>query len=94
MSVTGGVALLLAGIAVGGALVTYNRRCVQRVEERARRERDQLRTELYDVKFRAECDRAYREGYAEGRKNPLSDIERLAQTFEGRNVSVRTRKGA
>lgn len=92
MSVMGGVLLFSAGLLVGGGAVSYNRACVQRAERRGAKERDGLRREVYDVKFRAECDRAWREGYAEGRKNPLSEIERLAQTFEGRKVQVRTGK--
>lgn len=85
-----------AGLMVGGGAVAYNKACVRKAEQKSETERDGLRREVYDVKFHAECDRAYREGYAEGRKNPLSDIERLAQTFEGRNVKMRTsnRKGA
>lgn len=94
MSVLGGVALFLAGAAVGSGAVAYNKRCVSGVEKRARRECETLRNEVYNVKLEAECDRAYREGYAEGRKNPLTDVERLAQTFEKRRVSVRTQKGA
>lgn len=95
MSVIGGVALFCTGVIVGGSAVAYNKACVSRAEQRTEKERDGLRKEVYEVKFRSECDRAYREGYAEGRKNPLSDIERLAQTFDGRKVQVRTnRKGA
>ena len=74
MSVIGGVLLFSAGLMVGGGAVAYNRACVRKAEQKSETERDGLRREVYDVKFRAECDRAYREGYAEGRKNPLSDI--------------------
>ena len=94
MSVVGSVLLFSAGVIVGGGAVVYNKACVRRAEQRTEKERDGLRREVYEVKFRSECDRAYREGYAEGRKNPLSDIERLAQTFDEQKVQVRNRKGA
>ena len=92
MSVIGGVLLFSAGVVVGGGAVAYNKACIRSVERRTAKERDGLRKEVYEVKFRSECDRAYREGYAEGRKNPLSDVERLAQTFDGHKVQVRTGK--
>lgn len=94
MSVIGGVLLFAAGAAIGGGAVAYHKGCVRVVEHRAAREKDALRREVYDVKFRSECDRAYRKGYSDGRADPLSDAEKLARTFQGRRVDVRTQKGA
>ncbi len=94
MSVIGGVLLFAAGAAIGGGAVAYHKGCVRVVEHRAAREKDALRREVYDVKFRSECDRAYRKGYSDGRADPLSDAEKLARTFSGRKVDVRTQKGA
>lgn len=92
MTVFGGIMLFAAGIAVGGSAVAYHKGCVRVVEHRAAREKDALRREVYDVKFRSECDRAYRKGYSDGRADPLSDAEKLARTFRGRNVDIRTGK--
>lgn len=92
MTVIGGILLFTAGIAVGGGAVSYHQGCMRTVEKRAEREKEALRSEVYSVKFKSECDRAYREGYVSGRGDPLSDAEKLARTFRGRNVDIRTRK--
>lgn len=93
MTVFGGVMLFAAGVAVGGGAASYHQGCIRTVEKRAAAEKEALRSEVYEVKFRTECDRAYREGYVSGRGDPLSDAEKLARTFRGRSVDIRTKKG-
>lgn len=94
MSVIGGVLLFAAGVAVGGCAVAYNRECVRSVQEKALEDWTNLKRELDELRIQDARDRAYRKGYSRGRKDPLTDAERLAKTFEGRNVEIRSRKGA
>lgn len=92
MTVFGGILLFTMGVAVGGGAVSYHQGCIRAVEKHAAKEKETLRNEVYNVKFRTECDRAWREGYANGCQDPLTDAERLARTFRGRRVDIRSRK--
>lgn len=95
MSVFGGVMLFAAGVVIGGSAVGYHKSSIREVELDACTERDELRNELVDAKFRAECDRAYRKGYRDGRRDPLTEAEKLAETFSGHRTVIRnTTKGA
>lgn len=89
MSVFGGVMLFTAGVLIGGGAVAYHKSSIREVELDACAERDNLQHEVYEVKFKSECDRAYRKGYRDGRRDPLSDAEKLADTFRGHRVVIR-----
>lgn len=97
MSVFGGIMLFAAGAIVGGGTVAWHQSGMNGIRKQAGREREQLQVELFTTKMEAECNRAWQEGYLEGRRKPESDIEAFARTFEGRRVSFRNRpvkKGA
>ena len=89
MSVIGGVALFAAGVLLGGTAVAWNMTSVREVQKRALKERDSLRRELFETKMLSECDRAWRDGYVEGRKNPEADWAAFARSFGGRKVELR-----
>lgn len=90
MSVIGGIMLFAAGIAVGGGAVKFNRWCVESQTSQLRKENEHLRTSAWKDRLEYETDRAYRNGYHEGRKSPMSDVERLADTLEERRIDFRT----
>ena len=90
MSVFGGIVLFAAGIAVGGGAVKFNRWCVESQTSQLRRENEHLRTSVWQDRLEYETDRAWRKGYREGRKSPMSDVERLADTLEKRKIDFRT----
>lgn len=89
MSVVGGVALFTAGVLLGGAAVAWNMTSVRDVQKKALKERDDLRKELFETKMQSECDRAWQDGYVEGRRNPEADWETFARSFGGRKVTLR-----
>lgn len=101
MSVIGGVALFAAGVLLGSAAVAWNMTSIREVQNQALEERDSLRRELFETKMLSECDRAWQDGYVEGRRNPEADWETFARSFGGRKVALRgpketseARKGA
>ena len=87
--------LFAAGVVIGGSAMAYHKSSIREVEMDACTEKNNLQHEVYEVKFKAECNRAYRKGYHDGRRDPLSDAEKLADTFKGHRVEIRnTTKGA
>lgn len=94
MSVIGGVLLFAAGTAMGAGAVIFNRRSVEAQTWQLRRENEHLKQSAWKDRLEYESDKAFRRGYYEGRKNPMTDIERLADTLESRRVDFRvTREG-
>lgn len=90
MSVFGGIMLFAAGVATGGGLILYNQFSVANQTSQLRRENEHLKQSAWKDRLEYESDRAYRKGYNEGRKSPLSDVERLAETLESRHIDFRT----
>lgn len=90
MSVFGGIMLFAAGVALGGGAVKFNRWCVESQTSQLRRENEHLRNSAWQDRLEYETDRAWRKGYHEGRKSPMSDVERLADTLEERHIDFRT----
>lgn len=94
MSVFGGVALFTAGVVIGGSVVAYHSNSIRKIEDKANAEREGLQHRIYEARYEVECDRAYRKGYCDGQRSPLSDAEKLVDTFKGRRVDIRHTKGA
>jgi len=92
MSVIGGILLFVAGMLTGGGAVIFNRRCVQRETEPLRAENNKLWNIHNEDEATRRADYAYRKGYSAGRKNPISDVERLADTIERHNIDFRTNR--
>lgn len=92
MSVIGGVLLFVAGTAMGAGAVMYNRRSVEAQTRQLRRENEHLKQSAWRDRLEYESDKAFRRGYYEGRKSPMSDVERLGDTLESRRVDFRTVK--
>lgn len=90
MSAIGGVILFVAGVIIGGGAVKYNRWCVESQTSQLRRENEHLRTSAWQDRLEYETDKAWNKGYREGRKSPMSDVERLADTLEERHIDFRT----
>lgn len=82
MSVIGGILLFVAGITVGGSAVAYNHYSVQRVTTSLRKENEHLKESSWRDKMDFETSKAYGKGYRDGRRNPLTDVERFADTLE------------
>ena len=92
MNIIGGILLFVAGLAVGGGLVVYNRVSVQNATGQLRKENERLKQSAWVDRLDYETNRAYQEGYKEGRRNPMSDVERLADTLERKKMDFRTTK--
>ena len=92
MSVIGGVLLFAAGVGLGGGVVFFNRWCVQRESDRLRRENEHLKDSAWRDRLEFEEDRSYREGYYDGSKHPLSDVEKFADLLQRRNIDYRLPK--
>lgn len=86
MSVIGGILLFTAGVAIGGGAVIFNRWSVQRESEQLRRENDHLKDAAWRDRLEYEVDRGYREGYYDGSRSPLSDVEKFADLLERRRI--------
>lgn len=105
MNVIGGILLYVAGMATGiTALAMHQkevRRAVVAVEKRKDAEIAKLRTANMRLQEDAgilqqasDCADAFRRGKSAGRANPMTDAERFARTFDGKNVRfVNTTKG-
>lgn len=89
MSVIGGVLLFTAGVAVGGGAVIFNRRCVANETSQLRRENEHLKSSAWKDRLEYETSRAYRKGYREGQKYPLTDVEKFAETLASRHIDFR-----
>ena len=90
MCVIGGILLFASGAVIGGGALMYNQRSVRKATERLQRENDHLRNSAWRDRLDYETARAYRQGYYEGTRNPMSDVERLADTIERKNIDFRT----
>lgn len=93
MTVFGGIMLFTAGVALGGGAVSFNHWCVESRTSQLLRENEHLKTSAWKDKLEFETDKAWRKGYREGRKSPMSDVERLADTLESRHMDFRTVRG-
>lgn len=89
MSVIGGILLFAAGVAMGGGAVIFNRWSVQRESEKYRRENDHLKDAAWRDRLEYETDRAYREGYCDGSRHPLTDVEKFADLLASRKIDYR-----
>ena len=89
MSVIGGVMLFAAGVAVGGGAVIFNRVSVMRESEKLRRENEHLKTSAWMDRLEFEAYKAYGDGYYDGSRSPMSDVEKFADFLERRRVDYR-----
>ena len=89
MIVIGGVLLFVAGVATGGSAVWYNRRSIDGAVKPVRKENERLKTCAWEDRLEYETERAYRKGYNAGRKDPMTDVERFADTLDKNDVTFR-----
>ena len=89
MSVFGGIMLFAAGVAVGSGAVIMNQREVRRSSDQLRRENEHLKASAWNDRLEFEAYKAYGEGYYDGSRNPMSDVERFADFLERRKVDYR-----
>lgn len=82
MRIIGEILLFAGGFIAGSIAITWHRRAL-----------DKLRNELFRTKMDAECDRAWQEGYMEGRGIPMDEFEAFNQAQENHRGEVTT-KGA
>lgn len=92
MSVIGGILLFAAGAGVGGCAIGCGLMKVQQVKDTAGKQCERLRYELWETKTQSECDRAYQEGFIDGKHSPDTEAEALIRSFGGRNVGFRSAK--
>lgn len=83
MNVIGGIILFMAGAMIGGSAVYYNQYSIRRATASLRRENEKLKHCAMEDALRYTEEKAYRDGYHEGRKSPMRDAERFAESFEG-----------
>ena len=81
--------LFAAGLVTGGGAVLFNRYCVRRESEPLRRENEHMRDSAWKDLIKYKSDEAYREGYFEGSRHPLSDVEKFAELLNSHNVDYR-----
>ena len=89
MGVIGGIMLFVAGVGTGAGLVVANRWNVRHESEPVRRENEHLKDSAWRDRLEYEADRAYREGYYDGSRHPLSDVEKFADLLERRRIDYR-----
>lgn len=96
----GHIVTYVGGIATGIALLAINRRSVEAAVaqnrnrsdaeiRRLREENNQLRGERDFYVQEKVRETSYRAGYDCGRENPLSEAEKFAKQFAGKNVTFR-----
>ena len=90
-----------AGVITGAALMMANRWSIKKAveiersrSEDIREENCRMREEMMNLTHHSDCRAAYEKGKREGRKDPVSNAERFARNFEGRNVQFRGGKMA
>ena len=89
MSVFGGIVLFIAGIVTGAGAVVFNRVCVRKESELLRRENDRLKNCAWCDRLEFETYKAYGDGYYDGSRSPMSDVEKFADFLERRRVQYR-----
>ena len=89
MSVFGGIALFVAGVAVGGGAVILHQTEVRRASAQLRRENEHLKASAWRDRLEFETYKAYGDGYYDGSKNPMTDVERFADFLERRHIDYR-----
>lgn len=82
--------MFAAGVATGAGAVIFNRWSVESLTCQLRRENEHLKQSAWKDRLEYESERAYRKGYYAGRKSPMSDVERLADTLERGHIDFRT----
>ena len=89
MSVIGGIALYALGVVTGGGLVIANRLNLRKETTQLRRENEHLKMSAWKDRLLYETDRAYWDGYKDGRLSPANDAEKFAAFVEDRNIDFR-----
>ena len=90
----------LAGIATGASLLIFHQKTVEKAVAKVRNERDaevrrlrednyRMRADLDSIQRSSDCTDAYRRGFQKGRSDPMTQAEKFAKNFEGRNVQFR-----
>lgn len=89
MSIIGGIMLFLAGVATGSGAVILYWHGIRKHTAGLRRENSDLKANAWRDRMEYETGKAYRRGYSAGRRNPLSDVERFADTLANRHIDFR-----
>lgn len=89
MSIFGGILLYAAGVATGSGLLITHRIYVERETAPLRRANKHLEECAWRDRLQFETDKAYAEGYKDGRKSPASAAEQFADFVEDRNIDFR-----
>ena len=93
MSVIGAILIFVIGMAAGLCAAAGIAVLIKRAVTQLRKERDYLRQSAWKDRLEFETDKAYRvgyhRGYRRGRANPLTDVERLADTIREKNMDFR-----
>lgn len=92
MSVFGGIMLFTAGVVVGSGAVIVHQRDVKRASEQLRRENEHLKSCAWTDRLEFEAYKAYGDGYYDGSRNPMTDVEKFADFLERRNIDYRFAK--
>lgn len=97
------VAFIL-GAASAAGVAYWNRRCVDRAVSSVRSRYDEevyhlrnanarLRADMNSIQRSSDCADAYKRGVKNGRRDPITQAERLVESFGGRTVDIRTARG-
>ena len=89
MSVFGGILLYVAGVGTGSGLLIAHRLYVNRETAPLRRANKHLEECAWKDRLQHETERAYNDGFREGRLSPANDAERFAEFVQERNVDFR-----
>ena len=97
----GYVFAFILGAASASCVARWNRCCVDRAVTNIRRRYDEeinhlrtvnarLRADINCIQWSSDCADAYKRGVRNGRRDPLTQAERLVDSFGGRTVDIRT----
>lgn len=89
MSVFGGIMLFVGGVVTGSGAIILHQRDVRHESMQLRRENEHLKNSAWNDRLEFEAYKAYGEGYYDGSRNPMTDVERFADFLERRNVDYK-----
>lgn len=92
MSVFGGVMLFAVGFIAGSGAVILHQTDVRRTSDQLRRENEHLKVCAWKDRLEFESYKAYGDGYYDGSKNPMTDVERFADFLDRRHIDYRIPK--
>lgn len=99
----GYVLAFILGCVTSACVAYWNRKCVDRAtreirskyeseNNNLRKSNAKLLADMDSLQRSSECTDAYRRGVQKGRRDPLTQAEKLVDSFGGRNVQIRSLK--